>query len=105
MKNDFSQLKSNYANALDTYTKIRKEISLYENKLDLIEFGVYDPIYQFDKSDDYRQEQNKIIELQKEMISSEKAAICRTNWTIEGSEAKGKASTKKYIKLKWLKTF
>ena len=99
LKNDFSQLKLNYANALDTYTKIRKEISLYENKLDLIEFGVYDPIYQFDKSDDYRQEQNKIIELQKEMISSEKAAICRTNWTIEGSEAKGKASTKKYIKL------
>jgi hypothetical protein len=99
LKNDFSQLKSNYANALDTYTKIRKEISLYENKIDLIEFGVYEPIYQFDKSDDYRQEQNKIIELQKEMISSEKAAICRTNWTIEGSEAKGKASTKKYIKL------
>jgi len=99
LKNDFSQLKSNYTNALDTYTKIRKEISLYENKIDLIEFGVYEPIYQFDKSDDYRQEQNKIIELQKEMISSEKAAICRTNWTIEGSEAKGKASTKKYIKL------
>ena len=99
LKNDFSQLKSNYANALDTYTKIRKEISLYENKIDLIEFGVYEPIYQFDKSDDYRQEQNKIIELQKEMISLEKAAICRTNWTIEGSEAKGKASTKKYIKL------
>jgi hypothetical protein len=99
LKNDFSQLKSNYTNALDTYTKIRKEISLYENKIDMIEFGVYEPIYQFDKSDDYRQEQNKIIELQKEMISSEKAAICRTNWTIEGSEAKGKASTKKYIKL------
>jgi hypothetical protein len=99
LKNDFSQLKSNYANALDTYTKIRKEISLYENKIDLIEFGVYEPIYQFDKSDDYRQEQNKIIELQKEMISLEKATICRTNWTIEGSEAKGKASTKKYIKL------
>ena len=33
------------------------------------------------------------------MISSERAAICRTNWTIDGSEAKGKASTKRYIKL------
>ena len=99
LKNDFSKLKSDYSNALETYTKIRKEISLYENKLDLIEFGVYEPIYEFDKSDEYRQEQNKIIELQKEMISSERAAICRTNWTIDGSEAKGKASTKKYIKL------
>ena len=33
------------------------------------------------------------------MISSERAAICSTNWTIGGSEAKGRASTKKYIKL------
>jgi hypothetical protein len=99
LKDDFSKLKTDYSNALETYTKIRKEISLYENKLDLIEFGVYEPIYEFDKSDEYRQEQNKIIELQKEMISSERAAICRTNWTIDGSEAKGKASTKKYIKL------
>jgi phage-related minor tail protein len=99
LKNDFAKVKTDYSNALETYTKIRKELSLYENKLDLIEFGVYEPIYEFDKSDEYRQEQNKIIELQKEMISSERAAICRTNWTIDGSEAKGKASTKKYIKL------
>lgn len=33
------------------------------------------------------------------MIADNIAAICRTNWTINGSEAKGRASTKKYIKL------
>ncbi|OWY20729.1 DUF4041 domain-containing protein [Sphingobacteriales bacterium UPWRP_1] len=33
------------------------------------------------------------------MIAAEKAAICKTNWTIDGSEAKGLASTKRYIKL------
>ena len=96
---NFTKLKSDYQAALETYTKIRKEISLFENKLDLIEFGVYEPIYEFEKSDEYRLEQDKIIELQKQMISSESAAICRTNWTIDGSEAKGKASTKRYIKL------
>jgi hypothetical protein len=95
----FNKLSADYKIALETYTKLRKEVSLYENKLDLIEFGVYEPIYDFEKSDEYRTEQNKIIELQKEMISSERAAICRTNWTIDGSEAKGRASTKRYIKL------
>ena len=99
LEDNFTVLKSDYQAALETYTKIRKEISLFENKLDLIEFGVYEPIYEFDKSDEYRAEQDKIIELQKQMISSESAAICRTNWTIDGSEAKGKASTKRYIKL------
>jgi hypothetical protein len=99
VEDNFTKLKSDYQTALETYTKIRKEVSLFENKLDLIEFGVYEPIYEFDKSDEYRVEQDKIIELQKQMISSESAAICRTNWTIDGSEAKGKASTKRYIKL------
>jgi ABC-type uncharacterized transport system auxiliary subunit len=93
------KLNSDYQGALNTYTRLRKEISLFENKLNLIEFGIYEPIYEFEKSDEYRQEQNRIIELQKEMISSEKAAICRTTWTIDGSESKGRASTKRYIKL------
>ena len=95
----FDKLYADYNTALETYTKLRKEVSLFENKLDLIEYGVYEPIYEFDKSDEYRAEQDRIIELQKQMISSERAAICRTNWTIDGSEAKGKASTKRYIKL------
>jgi len=99
VEDNFNKLNSDYQNALETYTKLRKEVSLFENKLDLIEFGVYEPIYDFDKSDEYRAEQDRIIELQKQMISSERAAICRTNWTIDGSEAKGKASTKRYIKL------
>ena len=96
---DYKTLQSNYQSALETYTNLRKEIGLYENKLDLVEFGVYEPIYDFEKSDDYRAEQNKIIELQKQRIANETAATCTANWKIDGSEAKGKASTKKYIKL------
>jgi hypothetical protein len=92
-------LNSDYKKSMEIYTKLRKEIGLYESKLDLIEYGVYDPVYDFEKSDDYRNEQNKIIEQQKNMISEEKAAICNTRWTIDGSEAKGRASTKRYIKL------
>jgi hypothetical protein len=78
---------------------LRKEIGLYENKLDLVEYGVYEPVYDFEKSDDYRAEQSKIIEQQKRKIADERAATCTANWTIDGSEAKGKASTKRFIKL------
>jgi Domain of unknown function (DUF4041)/Meiotically up-regulated gene 113 len=99
IEENFKKLNADYELALETYTKLRKEVSLFENKLDLIEYGVYEPIYEFDKSDEYRTERDKIIELQKIMISSGEAAICRANWTIDGSEAKGKASTKRYIKL------
>jgi hypothetical protein len=96
---EFDELKLNYQTALETYTRLRKDVSLYESKLDLIEFGIYEPFYDFEKSEHYRAEQTRIIERQKLMIQLETAAICSTNWTIDGSLAKGKASTKKFIKL------
>jgi predicted nucleic acid-binding Zn-ribbon protein len=99
IEDNFNTLNSNYKTALETYTNLRKEVSIFESKLDLIEFGIYDPVYNFEKSDDYRAEQNKIIDLQKSMISNDTAAICHTNWTVEGSEAKGRAVVKVYKKL------
>jgi hypothetical protein len=99
IEENFNILDSNYKTALETYGKLRKEVSVFESKLDLIEFGIYEPVYNFEKSDEYRNEQNKIIELQKSMVSNDTAAICHTQWTVEGSEAKGKAVVKVYKKL------
>jgi len=96
---EFSTLNTNYQSALETYKNLRKEVSVFESKLDLIEFGIYEPVYDFEKSDDYREEQNKIIQIQKEMITDDTAAICNANWTVEGSEAKGHAVVKVYKKL------
>jgi hypothetical protein len=99
IETEFNTLNSNYQNALETYKNLRKEVSIFESKLDLIEFGIYEQVYDFEKSDDYREEQNKIIQIQKEMITADTAAICNTNWTVEGSEAKGRAVVKVYKKL------
>jgi hypothetical protein len=99
IESDFEQLKEKYQNSLETYTSLRREVSVFENKLDIIEYGIYEPIYDFEKSDDYRKEQNRIVELQKEMIAKDSAAICTTNWTIEGSVSKGQAVVKVYKKL------
>lgn len=99
VETEFNSLNSNYQAALETYKNLRKEVSVFESKLDLIEFGIYEPVYDFEKSDDYREEQNKIIQIQKEMISADTAAICNANWTVEGSEAKGRAVVKVYKKL------
>jgi hypothetical protein len=99
IETEFETLNSNYQSALETYKNLRKEVSVFESKLDLIEFGIYEPVYDFEKSDDYREEQNKIIQIQKEMINADTAATCNTNWTIEGSESKGRAVVKVYKKL------
>ena len=99
IQNDLDKLNLDYQTALETYTRLRKDVGLFESKLDLIEYGIYEPVYDFEKSEEYRSEQSRIIEKQKSMIQSESAATCSTTWTIDGSEAKGRASTKRFIKL------
>ena len=84
-EDNLNALNSNYKTALETYTKLRKEVGVFESKLDLIEFGVYEPVYDFEKSDEYRTEQNRIVEKQKAMVGADTAAICTTQWTVEGS--------------------
>lgn len=98
-KIQLQELNEKYLMALETYKSLKNDISIFENNLELSEFGVYEPIFEFEKSDDYRAEQNKIIELQKVMIKEMTAATCSTNWTVDGSLSKGKASTTRFIKL------
>ncbi|WP_330442225.1 DUF4041 domain-containing protein [Flavobacterium sp. C4GT6] len=99
LESEYSDLKSNYQSSKEVYSRLRKDINLYENKMDFIEYGVYEPVYDFEKSDDYREELNNIKNKQKQMIQSETAATCSVNWTIDGSFSKGKSSTKRLIKL------
>lgn len=99
LRSEITTLNANYHVALETYKKIRSEVELYENKIDLIEFGIHTPVYEFEKSDDYRSEQMKVIEKQKQLIKDDRAAICSTNWTVEGSEAKGRKIVQVYKKL------
>lgn len=95
----FNILEKDYNEAISIFTNLKKEISIYESNLDLIEFGIYEPVYDFEKSDDYRQAQKQVIEKQKQLIKNETAATCSVNWTVDGSVTKGKANTKKFIKL------
>ncbi len=99
LESEYSTLNNSYQTSLETYKTLRKEVSVFENKLDLIEFGVYEPVYDFEKSDEYRLEQDKIREILKEMIRDDTAAICDTTWSVQGSEAKGRAIVKVYKKL------
>lgn len=96
---EYSSMRKKYTDSRDLYLKLKQELKLYENKLDLAEYGVYEPVYDFEKSEDYRGEQALIRNRQKGMVANEIAAICSVNWTIDGSIAKGKSSTKRLIKL------
>ena len=99
LNTEIVKLNSDYKQSLEIYTKLRKEVNLFESKLDVIEFGIYEPVYDFERSDQYRYEQAHIIDRQKAMIQTDTAAVCTTKWTVSDSEAKGLAVVNRYKKL------
>ena len=58
-------LENNYKQSQSVLSNLEKEINAYEAVLDVFDFGVYEPFYDFEKSETYRTELLKILENQK----------------------------------------
>ena len=65
----------------------------------MAELGFYKPHYDFDTSEKYKKEIELIKSKQREMVSNKTAVVCRTEWTVEGSKAKGRTMTNRGIRL------
>ena len=79
--------------------KLRHQVSLLQGALDLMEVGVYEPQFDFDLPDRYRMAIEDARADQKALLSSGKAVIGKTTWTVGGSEKEGAKMLKKLIQL------
>ena len=82
LKNEIEQLKMIKEN-------LQKEIILLDDKITLEEFGLFEPVFDFDFSDEYKNKLNEIIEQEKAMIKKGKACIYSIKWKLNGSEKEG----------------
>ncbi|MGA2141688.1 MAG: DUF4041 domain-containing protein [Brevinematales bacterium] len=98
-ENQINDLSTDYSNKRKVFEDLLKTISLYEDEFEIISYGLYKPHYDFDTSDKYKQELDKVREKEKEMIKEEKAAVCPVNWTVNGSASQGKKQIKQHSKL------
>jgi len=93
------RLTAEYDNAHKTFEKLQKEINLLEESVEMIEFGVYKPHFDFDAPEEFRRQIEIIRETEKVLIRSEKAIVCDIQWTVQGSKTEGKKMTKQTHKL------
>lgn len=70
-----------------------------EETLDMQSFGFYQPKYGFEDSERYAHEISTIRDAQKNMIKSDGATHCPTDWHVEGSRSKGQKMIKEQAKL------
>lgn len=92
-------LRDGYKEKKIIYDNIVKEAAIFNEEIQLAELGFYKPHYDFDTSDDYKKEMNGIKQQQKYMMTNKTALYCNTQWSVEGSRAKGKTMANRAIRL------
>jgi len=74
--------------------EVENRLKLYSNDLDLIDQGIYEPVFSFELSDEYKQALIQNKEHQKEMVKHGKAVISEESWEIIGANGKKKSGEK-----------
>jgi len=80
-------------------SQLKGQIDLFTSEQTVIDCGLYTPTYDFDISQKYKDELDRIRDRQKDRLKDETAAICTQNWTVNGSASEGKKQTKAYTRL------
>ena len=80
------------------YEEIKKDLVRAEDDLEMQEYGLYEPKYNFIHAVDYKERLDAVRKQQKQMIKDKTAAVGHTDWTMKGSEAKGRAFVNANIK-------
>lgn len=96
---DIARLQDDYAAKRRHYDRLRGEVAIFDERLAFVEMGVYEPHFEFDDSEAYKAAIMAARQEQKRMVSAKTAVVCPTDWTVEGSKAKGRTMTNRAIKL------
>ncbi len=93
------KLVADYKRDHEVYVRLKSEVSLLEENLEDMSFGVYRPHYSFDTSEKYKAALDEIWRKKKQMVHEGGAAVCDTKWTVGGSEREGARMTRQNAKV------
>lgn len=96
--NELNNLVIKINNNTRELNEIRKEIALVEETLDMQEYGLYEPKYNFINSTAYKERLDAVRKQQKQMIKDKTAAVGTREWSINGDRRQGKAFINTNIK-------
>lgn len=97
--NEIVELQKNYKEKRATFDKLIAQVAIYDEEVELAELGYYMPHFDFESSEAYKKKIMNNRDKQKSMLKDKSAVYCKTEWTVEGSKAKGRAMTNKIIRL------
>lgn len=99
LEKDIENLRSNYKQKRVIYDELNKKIELYKDDLEMLDIGLYKPVFDFDTSEEFKEKLTQNYEKQKTTIKNKNAVICRIDYIVDGSRTKGQQIAQKNIKL------
>lgn len=97
-RTEAAQLRNEIANSNREIKALKNEIVDLNDEISLQEFGLYQPVYKFANSEQYKDRLAVIRQKQKQMIKDKRAVIFPTNFTMNNSLSKGKALVNDNVK-------
>lgn len=94
-----TELNDKFINAKSVFNELEKDIQLYQNDLEFVEYGIYEPIFNLDTSEKYQEKIKQVVAEQKQSIKKGSACVCTTEWTVGNSRKQGEIMTRRYINL------
>ncbi|WP_151671960.1 DUF4041 domain-containing protein [Nitrincola schmidtii] len=92
-------LSNDYSQQMKIYQQLKSEIDNLYGNIDSASFGIYEPYFDYDTPEAFKDAIKDIRNKQKDMIKADKAAPCDKEWQVGGSSSEGKKMVKKQSKL------
>ncbi|MGA4553896.1 DUF4041 domain-containing protein [Methylorubrum aminovorans] len=99
LASEVERTRAQYKEKRAVYERLAREVAIFDERLAFAEMGVYEPHFDFADSEQYKAQIEDVRSWQKAMISAGTAVTCNIQWSVDGSEAKGRTMTNRAIKL------
>ncbi|PAV28079.1 ATPase [Virgibacillus profundi] len=97
--NEINSSKSVIEELNNKRDELKDKIIILDDELLYQSFGFYDPKYDLENSEQYKEKLKEIRNQQKEMVKNKTATSHSDNWQLDGSKQKGKVMNNNNIKL------
>ncbi len=99
IQKQIDETRSSYSEKRATLKNLEQQVAIYDEKLSFAELGIYEPHFELNDADEYKQEIKRIRDRQKAMVSAKTSTLCPTDWQVEGSRAKGQTMINRQTRL------
>lgn len=99
LTSDIERLRASYAEKRALFDRLESQVAIYDERLAFAELGLYEPHFDFTDSEEFKAKIVEVRDRQKAMVSAKQAALCPTEWTVDGSKAKGATMINRQMRL------